>query len=183
MSDLFTRTSQAIETRARLAFPANIWSWALVPEPLSIAEFKGLSRNTPLIALGWRGFKPSKQSGRKAIGTMTLRMTLVVKNERGSEHRFHGDPRGPGLFPALDMMVRILNGTTVPDLGTLLVTDANQAFAEGWDDLDAAIASIDIEMQVAFDGAVDAAAIDDFLTLQSAWVPTASAQNSLTIRP
>ncbi len=184
MADLFTRFAAAIEARLRTAFPAGVWSYALVPEPLGLKEFTDLARNTPLVTLAFKSFKPATNAGRRAKGVITFVMIMVLKNERGAAHRFLGDARGPGLFPATDMLIRLMQGATFPDLGTLFVSAVEQSFADQWIEANAAMVRIEIESLVEFDGAVDPTDLDEFLSLQSAWIPdnVQSQQDAIGVR-
>lgn len=182
MADLFTRLANGVEAHLRKAFAERAWAFALVPDPLSLLEWQDLARSTPLITLAVRGFKPSANAGRRAKGTVTLVAVLVAKNERGAEHRFKGDARGPGLFPAADMFIRWTHGHTIEGLATLFVASAEQSYADGWSNANAAMARFEIEALVEFDAAVDPEELDDFLRLQNAWTAPALAQDVHNVR-
>lgn len=177
MADLFTRLSAGVEAHLRQAFAERAWAFALVPEPLTLLEWQDLARNTPLITLAFKDWKAAANAGRRAKGTVSMVAVIVVKNERGAEHRFKGDARGPGLFPAIDMFIRWVNGHTIEGLATLFVSSAEQGFADGWSNAGAAIARVEIEALVEFDAAVDPEELDDFLRLQNAWTAPALAQD------
>lgn len=182
--DLFSRLAAAIETHLRTAFPATIWSFALVPEPMGLKEWTDLARNTPLITLAFKSFKPATNAGRRAKGQLTFVMIMVVKNERGASHRFLGDARGPGLFPATDMLLRLMQGASFPDLGTTFVTSCEQSFADQWSEANAAMVRLEIETTVEFDPAIDPATLDEFLRIQTQWTPPSDNQvlNVINVR-
>jgi hypothetical protein len=162
----------AIETRLRTYFLPRVWEFAIVPDPLSVEEFKRLVRKTPLLALGWRQLNPSKAVGRRFQGDLGLRLTIVVRNPLEGGQRFLGDARGPGLFPAMSGAIALLNGFTHPDLGTVFVTAAAQAYADGYADHDIAIATLDLGVLVTIGDVTGAGeAAPDFLKLLSEFEP------------
>lgn len=168
----------AIQARLRTYFLPTKWDFAIVPDPMSLEEFKRLIRKTPLLALGWRQLNPSKAVGRRFQGDLGLRLTIVVKNPLEGGQRFLGDARGPGLFPAMASAIALLNGFTDPALGTVFVTAAAQAYADGYADHDIAIATLDLGAVVAI-GDVTGAAADapDFLQFISDFEPWPSGQD------
>lgn len=163
----------AIETRLRTFFKADRWDFHTVADPMSIDEFKAIVRRTPCLGLGWRQISPSDQKvGRRFQGTLGLRLTIVVKNSSGPKARFHGDAKGPGLFPSIAGAIALLNGFTVAGLGTLSITAGAQAYAEGYGDHDMAIATLDIGSTVSIgDVTGDLAAAPDFLTMLNKFEP------------
>lgn len=169
----------AIETRLRTVFLEKKWDFHIVPDPMTIAEFKAIVRKTPCLGLGWRQFNPMDQKvGRRFQGALGLRLTVLVKNQNKGKPRFLGDSAGPGLFPSMVGAMLLLNGFTVPDLGTFSVTAAAQAYAEGYDDHDIAIATLDIASTVVIgDVYGDLAAAPDFLRMLSAFEPWPDGQD------
>jgi hypothetical protein len=163
----------AIEARLRTFFKADRWDFHTVADPMSIDEFKAIVRRTPCLGLGWRQINPTDQKvGRRFQGTLGLRLTIVVKNANGPKARFLGDARGPGLFPSIAGAIALLNGFSVPNLGTFSVTAGAQAYAEGYGDHDMAIATLDIGSTVVIgDVTGDLAAAPDFLKLVSEFEP------------
>lgn len=179
-TDPFTGIVTGIETRLRTAFPANRWDFWVVPDPLSLDEFKGLVRRTPCLALGWRQLNPAEKAGRHFEGALGMRLTIVVKNTNGRA-RFLGDTAGPGLFPAMSGVIALLHGHSIADLGTLFVSACAQAYAEGYADADCAIATLDLSMQVAFGDVLgQLAASPDFLSMLSDFEPWPDGQASDT---
>jgi hypothetical protein len=177
--DPFTRISKAVEARLRLFFTAARWDFHVVPDPLSEQEFRALVTRTPLLALSFRQMNPpDKGGGRRFSGNLGMRLTVVVKNPSGRSARFLGDARGPGLFPAMSGAALLLNGHTVEDLGTIFVGAIAQAYAEGFADLNAAIATIDLTMLATFGditGAYETA--DEFLQTLSGFEPWPDGQD------
>lgn len=162
----------ALEARLRTFFQANIWDFHAVSDPMSIEEFKAITRRTPLLALGWRQFNPTKTVGRRFQGDLGLRLTIAVKHPLDAGKRFLGDRAGPGLFPAICCAATLLNGYTVADLGTFSVTAIAQAYAEGYGDHNIAIATLDIGTNLAIgDVTGDGAAAADFLTMLNKFEP------------
>lgn len=169
----------AIETRLRTVFLEKKWDFHVVPDPMSIDEFKAIVRRTPLLALGWRQFNPADQkTGRRFQGTLGLRLTIVVKHPLDANKRFLGDSRGPGLFPSIAAVIALINGFTVPDLGTFFITAVAQAYAEGYNDANAAIATLDIGSTVNIgDVTGDLAAAPEFLRMLSTFEPWPDGQD------
>jgi hypothetical protein len=162
--DPFTATAAALEARFRTRFPANKWFWQLTPHPFTTNEFRSVTGNTPLIALSWMGLTPTASPGRRFTGRCEMRLTVLVKNQSQRSARFLGDARGPGLFPAVGAAVALAHGYTVDGLGTFLVTGVGQTYAEGFEDLSMAIATVDLEINLAWGDYFNAAAGEpDFL--------------------
>jgi hypothetical protein len=163
----------AIETRLRTFFKADRWDFHVVDDPMSEEEFKAITRRTPMIAVGWRQFNPtSKAVGRLFQGELGLRLTMAVKHPNGAASRFMGDARGPGLFPSICGAGLLINGFTVAGLGTFSVTAIAQAYAQGFSNMNTAIATMDIGIGVTIgDVTGDLAAAPDFLQLVSAFEP------------
>lgn len=166
--DPFTAAAAAIETRLRTRFPANKWFFELTPHPMTSSEFRAVTGATPLLALSWMGMTPTGSPGRRFAGRCEMRLTILVKNQNQRSRRFLGDARGPGLFPAVGAAVALVHGYTKEGLGTYFVTNVGQTYAEGFDDLSMAIATIDIEINLAWGDYFEAAAGEpDFLRLLS----------------
>lgn len=163
----------AVEAKLRTFFQPKVWEFAIVPDPMSIEEFKAVVRKTPLLALGWRTFNPSsKSNGRRGQYDIALRLTVVVKHPLDAAKRFKGDRAGPGLFPAALAAMLLMNGHTVPGLGTFFVTATAQAYAEGYGDHNIAIATLDLSIMVTIgDITGDLAAAPEFLRMLSAFEP------------
>jgi hypothetical protein len=162
--DPFTATVTALEARLRTAFPANKWFFELTPHPMTTGEFRAVTGNTPLLALSWMGLTPVASPGRRFTGKCEMRLTIIVKNQSQRSKRFLGDARGPGLFPAIGAAVALIQGHTKDGLGTFFVTGVGQTYAEGFDDLSMAIATVDIEITLAWGDYFNAAASEpDFL--------------------
>lgn len=168
----------ALEARLRTFFKAERWDFHIVPDPMSIEEFKAITRRTPLLALGWRQFNPTKTVGRRFQGDLGLRLTIAVKHPLDAGKRFLGDARGPGLFPAICCAASLVNGFSLEGLGTFSVTAIAQAYAEGYGDHNVAIATMDIGVDVAIgDVTGDLAAADDFLTMLNEFEPWPDGQD------
>lgn len=159
---------EAVESRLRTAFDGK-WTIERVPDPMTLAEFEHLLRSTPWIGLGWASLAATPQ-GRRVDGTLGFTLTICLRNP-GAEARFKGDSRGPGIYTATLAAAALLHGMTVPGVGTIQVTGAASAFAEGHKDRQIAIARLAFEVIGIslgdFMGAV--AAADDLKELVSGW--------------
>jgi len=176
--DPITTAFTALETRLRSVFTAARWDFNIVADPMSIDEFRAIVRRTPLLALAWRRFNPVEKAGRRFQGILDLRLTIVVKHPHDAARRFLGDARGPGLFPSIAAAIALINGYTVPDLGTFSVSAVAQAFAEGYGDTNIAIATLDIASHLVI-GDVTGALADapEFLSQLSSFVPWPDGQD------
>lgn len=163
--DPISAAFSAVEQRLRLYFLPRVWDFAIVADPMSIEEFKAVTRKTPLLTLGWRQLNPSSQRvGRRFQGDLGLRLTIVVKHPLDAGKRFLGDRAGPGLFPAVAAADVLLNGYTKEGVGTFWVTANAQAYAEGYSDHNVAIATLDIGILLSMgDVTGDFASAPDFL--------------------
>ncbi|MBA4222226.1 MAG: hypothetical protein C0458_15975 [Methylobacterium sp.] len=171
--DPFTAWTHGIEARLRLFFKADRWAFRVVPDPLSIEELRSLvSERTPLLGLGWRQLNPNANTvGRRFQGAAGLRLTIVVKNPTRAA-RFLGDGKSPGLYPAMAGAIALLNGYTLVDVGTLFVTACSQAYAQGFGDITAVIATLDLTATIVVgDVTGDGAAAPDFLKQVSEFEP------------
>ena len=162
--------ARAIEQRLRLYFPANLWGFEYVADPMTTVEFKRLLRVTPCLALSWRSLKADANPKRAFSGDLGFRLTLIAKNPSEGASRFFGDKRGPGLYPALTTAIAAVNGFTIKDVGTVFANGADPTYAEGFDDLSAAIAIVDLTIGISFDDLLNTAAeASDFLLLNVEW--------------
>lgn len=172
-ADPITASFTALEARLRVFFLPKVWDFHVVADPMSIEEFKGITRKTPLLALSWRQFNPTEQKvGRRFQGALGLRLTIVVKHPLDAAKRFMGDRAGPGLFPSICGAIALVNGFSVADLGTFSVTAVAQAYAEGYGDHNIAIATLDVSLTAAIDDVTgELAAAPGFLSMLSTFEP------------
>lgn len=158
----------AVETRLRGAFEQRRWAFERVPDPMTLQEFTRLLRATPWLGLGWTDLAASAQ-GRQVTGTLSFSLTICVRNP-GAAARFHGDGQGPGLYVATMAAAALLHGMTIPGIGTVQITRAGSAFAEGYAEQQIAISRLTFEVATSlgdFLGAV--AALPDLKELVSGW--------------
>lgn len=125
-------------------FPANRWAIDAVPSPLSLHEFQRLLGTTSWIGIAWREFKIDQNAGRFLKGVHELTATIAVKNAAGRVQRLYGDRLGPGIYPALATFAGAVHGRTLPQFGTLEVTRAAQAYADGFGDLSYGIGFVEL---------------------------------------
>ena len=135
--------ARAIQARLNMAFPPARFAHAWMPAKMSEKVWTDLLRSTPFVGLGWSANRATTASGRIFNGDFMFDVYLVVKNELGLEGRLFGDRFGPGLMQMADAAVAVLNGFTLPNVGTLVVSAASNAFADGLGD-DKAIAAISV---------------------------------------
>ena len=144
MGDPISDMHLAIEPLLRPYFVAGKWQIDAVPHPLSLGEFQRLLGVAPWIGIAWREFKVDANAGRQLKGAHSLMLTMAVKNASGRAARLFGDRLGPGLYPSLATAAGALHGRTIAGLGTLQVTRAGQAYADGFGDLTVAIGVVEL---------------------------------------
>lgn len=168
--DPITAVHQAVEARLRTAFGGERWTFELVPSPMTIDEFKAIvMKSTPWLGFAWRSIEPDANAGRTITGRLGFTLTICIRNQ-GRAARFLGDRLGPGLYASALAAAALLHGLTVTDVGTLAVTRAASAFADGWSDMSIAIATVDVDVSVDLSDVLAAIATsDDFLRLVTAW--------------
>lgn len=136
-----------ITERLRLAFPEKDFTIERIPQTLTIKEFERLSQLSPFIGLAWTGFKPDGENNRITKGAMLWRLVLIFKASNSLQTRFKGDTRGLGLDAMIDVAIVLMNGWTLPGIGTSHVTLANSVIADGWTDDSIVIAQVDFEIR------------------------------------
>lgn len=142
------QTMLALRDRLRLVFPERRFQHAIMPSKITPKEWLRLTQRTPFVGLGWAQLDPIRQAGRDFIGRMHWSVYLVTQNSAGTAQLYAGDARAPGLFDLVAAAVAVLQGYTIPGVGTVTVTKAGNAFAEGWDADNTAMAAIDLAVNV-----------------------------------
>ena len=171
MADPISEIHLAIEPLLRPWFPADRWQIDTVPSPLSLGDFQRLMRGTAWMGIAWREFRIEQGAGRQLKGVHDLMLTIAVKNVSGIQQRLMGDRLGPGLYPALATAAGALHGRNLVDYGSLHVTRAGQAYAEGYGDLTVAIGVVELQcMTMHAPNLGEPAAAPDFTKLVSDWV-------------
>lgn len=137
-TDPITLVHRAVADLVAPWFDPKKWmAPAVIGLPMTPDEFRRLSEQTPRLHLGWEGFKADAAMARSFAGQLSFRLVAVVKNpERSRVHL--GDRLGPGLYPVVMALAAALHGQTIEGVGTIQVTDANQANIDGWQTLGAA---------------------------------------------
>ncbi|MCX5497324.1 hypothetical protein OSH11_21685 [Kaistia dalseonensis] len=143
--DIVSQLARSVETLLRERFPENRWTIEHVPTPMTIEEFKRLLGVTPWIGIGWQAIEPGATAGRRTPVTIKMQATICLKNE-GRSGRLLGDSAAAGLYPAMELARLTLQGRTIADFGTISVTRAGQAYADGYGSLAVAIGVIDFEV-------------------------------------
>ena len=159
-----------ITERLRLAFPAKDFTIDRIPQTLTIKEFERLSKLSPFIGLAWTGFKPDGENNRITKGAMLWRLVLIFKASNTLQTRFKGDARGLGLDAMIDVAIVLMNGWTLPGIGSSHVTLANSVIADGWTDDSIVIAQVDFEIRFSSTLAIYKILTPaDFLAIGAAW--------------
>ncbi|MEP9350571.1 hypothetical protein [Xanthobacter sp. KR7-225] len=170
MADPISDIHLAIEPLLRPWFPVARWQIDAVPAPLSLGEFQRLLRTTAWIGVAWREFRIDQAAGRRLKGVHELMLTIAVKNAGGIGPRLFGDRLGPGLYPALATAAGALHGRTLEGFGSLHVTRAAQAYADGYGDLTVAIGAVELQcMTMLAPDLGEPAAAPPFTKLVSDW--------------
>ncbi len=160
-----------IKARLRLVFPEKDFTVERVPQTLTLKEFGRLAPLSPFIGLAWTGFKPDGDNNRITKGVMLWRLILIYKASSGLEPRFKGDQRGLGLDAMIDVAIVLMNGWTLPGIGSSHVTLANSVIADGWTDDAIVIAQVDFEIRFASTiAAYKILTLEDFATIGATWM-------------
>ena len=141
------RIGEAIADRLKIVFPEAKFQHAWLPAKLTPKSWNALLRRTPFVGIGWGTLDPKRDAAfRDFSGHSTWSVFLVVRNEAGVRQRYYGDMQGPGLLPMVAAAVAILHGHTIRDVGSMQVERAGNAYADGWDADDTALAAIDVSV-------------------------------------
>ncbi len=135
----------------QIAFPPQRFQFGFMPPRLSPREWSQLVNRPPFVGLGWNEIKPTSNGGRLFKGEASFSVFLVIENKSGVRNRYLGDAQGPGLFQMLQAASIVLNGCTIPGVGSCFVTRASNAFAEGWEAENLAMAAVDVAVNVTLD--------------------------------
>lgn len=178
MADLTTEgplllAHQQIQARLKTFFPEAKFAHGAVPANLSPRGWDALTRRTPFVGLGWRGFRPDAQNGRLLKASAQWTVFLVVRNLGSPAARLAGDSLGPGLLGMTQVAALCLHGFTIlgPEpartaVGTIEVNEVANLQADHWQDEAAAIAGLNVSLGFVL---ADPAELDEFLRLGAAW--------------
>lgn len=165
----FHRFADAAEARLRLAFPAAMFAFDVMPALPSKTEFDRLTRRKPFLGLAWAGFKVDEKAGRTLHGSADWILLVVIDNP-DARRRFAGDNRGVGLWGMVSAASRLLHGWTIDDIGTVSVTQIDTVVRDDWGDETTAIAAIGLSIPMHPDASFAAETLDDFLRLNCVWL-------------
>lgn len=157
-----------IEARLKGLFPEKQFDHVVLPPRLTPAVWEQLTRRTPCIARGWAGITPSKGNARGFNGEADFAVWLVVRHDRPLD-QLRGADAKPGLYGLTAMTVALLQGHTVPQVGSIQVTACEHTFAEGFNDERTAIVALSLKVAFNLYDTLDPGAIDDFLRLGVTW--------------
>jgi hypothetical protein len=162
----------ALIARLKLVFPETKFQHETVPAKVDANQWRKLTQRTPFIGLGWNDAEAGHNGGRPFDGQARWTVFLVTKNIRGTRERYWGDALAPGLFRMVHGAIAMLNGFTIPGVGTAEVTRAANMYAEGWDDNDMAMAAVDLTVGLTIDLANSVSppdGLDPFHNLGISW--------------
>ncbi len=164
------RLAATIEARLRLAFPAEIFGFQLMPPIPSRAEWERLTTRRPCLGLAWAGLAPDEKSGRMLSGRAEWVVYLIVDNS-AVDRRFLGDTRGIGLLGMVTAASYLLHGWTLPDVGTAFVTGIESLTKEDWGNDTTAIAGLSLSVPIIPDAGIAAAPdLNDLLRIGATWL-------------
>lgn len=132
----------ALKAQLETAFPATNWHYSEQNEAMSPEEFGQLIARVPHIALAWASWQSDGKGNRRHQGQLRFKVWIVVKNAK-LEGRLRGDPRGPGLYASSVRAAQLLQGFTVPGIGSVQLTSVAPAFAQGFSSQHLAVAAIE----------------------------------------
>lgn len=169
--DPMTAVTDAVTRLLEPYFPKAKWGGAapkVIGLPLTSTMFERIAETTPRLYIGWSGFK-ADASARICGGTFTFSVFVVVKNDSGE--RVHlGDRFAAGLYASIVGVIAALHGRTIPDIGSIAVTDAGQQAAERWSSFGAAAGYVTFTISTSLgDFFGEGAAAEDFRELVSSF--------------
>jgi phage gp37-like protein len=159
----------ALTERLQLAFPSRVFEHATVPARVTAAGWARLLRRTPFVGLGWGGFKIAPQSGRRIVAEAAWTVFLVNKNEAAPKLRLVGDSLGVGQLGMAQVAAIALHGLAIRDVGTVIVGDAQNLFAEAWDDQAGAMTGLNLTVAFELVPLPGEGSIDEFLRHVAEW--------------
>ncbi len=139
-------TFAGIKAQLRLVFPETLFGFRVIPATLTRKVWTELTSRTPVVMLGWDGFRPQEPASRRFSGASGWGVFVVTRNAGGPAPRLLGDARGPGLLDMVRAAIAVLAGHTLKDIGTITVKSASQLTSEEWDMEELAVARITIEV-------------------------------------
>jgi hypothetical protein len=141
------RVGLGIEEHLGRVFPANRFAFEWLPAKVTKSVWQKLMRRAPVIGLGFNRIGNVETSS--GFGATTeWSVYLAVSNERSAKDRLVGDPLGIGLLPMMAVAGAVLNGRTLPDLGTISVREITHAFTEDFEDDSVAIGALELHVKL-----------------------------------
>ncbi len=166
---------RALQARLEAAFPLRLFQHDFVPAKLDAKAWGKLTSRTPFIGLGWNDVEPTRDASRLFDGFSAWSVFLVSKNNYSVGARYFGDAQGqqdaPGLFAMTQVAIAVLHGMKVPNVGSVSVVRASNAYGEGWDE---AMATCVIDLSVSttippIDAVTQPGDLGLFETLDTVW--------------
>lgn len=155
----------ALWARLDTFFPASHFARADVPARVTPQGWKRLLRRTPFVGLSWLGIAPEAGNTRVFRGKSQWSVFLAARNEHAPDVRATGAATGPGLFGMVQVAAFALAGLTVPDVGSVSVTEVANLTADNWDDEAAAVAGLRLDLPLGLSAEV----LDEFLRFGATW--------------
>lgn len=140
----------AVKAQLETGFPATRWHYSEQNESMSPDEFSELIRSVPHIGLAWASWNSDGKGNRRHQGKLGFKVWIVVKNPK-LKGRLRGDPKGPGLYPSVVVAAQLLQGLSVPGLGSIMLGTVAPAFAQGFDQKGLGVALIEGSVNATLD--------------------------------
>ena len=132
----------ALEAQLETVFPKGRWHYSEQNEAMSPEEFGQLISRLPHIGIGWASWRSDSKGEKRFQGVLAFKIWIVVKHPQ-LKGRLRGDPRGPGLYASAVQAAQLLQGLTVPGIGSVKLTNVAPAFAQGFTSQNLALALIE----------------------------------------
>ncbi len=164
--------TRAIQDRLKLIFPEKRFVHRMVPARMDGASWKRLIGDGRFVGLGWAEIAPDSDEGRSFNGDAQWVVFLACRNPSGVMGAMFGDARGPGLFAFVHAAIAVLQAFSIPGAGTLMVTAATNAYADGWDEQDGlAMAAVHcgLRLNLAPPEGIDMTAPEDLKQIAATW--------------
>ncbi len=164
------RTYAGLAELLRAAFPPAKFMHQVVPAKLTRTNWPDLTRVTPFVGLGWDGIRRTRD-GQLWIGVSRWSVWLTVSNSGSDQARLLGDGQGPGLATMTTLAVAVLNGRTIPGVGSVSAAEGNAAIVElEGENRATALVSLEVGLDLALDSVIEQPAdLGEFLRMGLTW--------------
>lgn len=138
-----------------------------LPGTLDVDLLKKLSARAPGIYLLFAGFRARQPGDNDALMNGTWIFYIVTGNASGRKAKRRGGNGEIGAYEIADTLTPLLHGYTVPDEGSMFVTDCRNLYNSRIDKQNIALYAITCTLPMNMTYEVDETTLDDFITFHS----------------